>query len=122
MNGFIEYWDTDTFEFPASGRLYNGARLKFTSKFSTDLFKMVERKTFALSLTISPDQEKFCICTKDRRIDIYDVLSAKIIKSIDLSIPKLIEMQNYKPTEEESKSQTFIDLRLHGPDFNKKIV
>lgn len=54
--------------------------------------------------------------TSDKKVDVYQFLSGKIIISTDLGYSALEKLQMKAPEPQG------IDFRLHGPDFDKKMV
>jgi WD40 repeat protein len=60
QSGVIEVWDPVTYDFPSESKL----SFEFIS--DTDLFTLVEKDAFALSLEFSPDRELMSIYSSDR--------------------------------------------------------
>ena len=67
-------------DFPSS------SSLTFKSKFSTDLYILMKRKTYTLSATLSPNENYFSIFTKDKHVHIFKVSSAKAVRTINLGM------------------------------------
>jgi len=89
INGFIEYWDPNTLDIPK-----DSSKVGFKSKFQTDLFDMVNSKTYALSITISPTGKYWSMVTKDRKILLFDFKKAKAIRKLNYNLDNISEMQN----------------------------
>lgn len=66
-------------EAPLSSR--NG--ITFTSKANTDLYSLLRKKNFAISLTISPNGSNFAVYGSDRKIRVFDYRSGKLLKQFD---------------------------------------
>ena len=67
-------------------------------------------------MSLSKSGEYFSIVSQDKKIDVFSFSSAKSLVHIDLSINMLTKMQKIAP------AKGTIDFRLHGPDFDKKII
>ena len=68
--------------------------LKFTHKAKTDLYDLAKFKEIALSLSISPNGELFCIYTNSRKLKIFEFSSGKIKLTINEVYDDYAETQN----------------------------
>ncbi len=66
-------------EAPLSSR--NG--IAFTSKANTDLYSLLRKKNFAISMTISSNGSNFAVYGSDRKIRVFDYKSGKLLKQFD---------------------------------------
>lgn len=55
----------------------------FQSKFETDLYSLLKKKSYAISLAISPNGEHFAVYGSDRKIRLFDFKSGKSIVQYD---------------------------------------
>ncbi|KAK3330247.1 hypothetical protein B0H66DRAFT_52369 [Apodospora peruviana] len=84
--GMIEYWrPSGSFEKPDN---------VFQYKSSTNLFEFKKAKCVPTSLTLSPDGSRFAtVSFPDRKIRIFDFVSAKLLRTYDESLIVMEEMQ-----------------------------
>jgi len=71
----IEVWDPDDFSMPES--------LGFETITETDLFELVEKETWALSMEFSRDGAKLAIYGRDRKLRLFNVYTGKLMKIFD---------------------------------------
>ena len=57
--------------------------ITFTSKANTDLYALLRKKKFAVSMDISPSGTHFVVYGSDRKIRLFDYKSGKLIKQFD---------------------------------------
>ena len=55
--------------------------ITFTSKANTDLYALLRKKKFAVSMDISPSGTHFVVYGSDRKIRLFDYKSGKLINS-----------------------------------------
>eukprot|EP00775_Hariotina_reticulata_P004271 gene4271-4523_t len=84
--GFIEYWSSDDYKFPASA-------VKFTMKMDTDLFALAKAKTVARSLEVSKDGSQFVIFAADGRVRVWRFATGKLRRSYDESLEAAHDLQ-----------------------------
>uniref|UniRef100_A0A915CQU2 peptidylprolyl isomerase n=1 Tax=Ditylenchus dipsaci TaxID=166011 RepID=A0A915CQU2_9BILA len=86
-SGMIEYWSgvKNNFEFPASS-------VGWEYKTDTDLYEFLKLKQLPACLKISPNGQTFAIIASDRRVYVFDLRSAKIVKKLDESLQRYIEL------------------------------
>ncbi|GBN35946.1 Peptidylprolyl isomerase domain and WD repeat-containing protein 1 [Araneus ventricosus] len=89
-NGIIEYWSTlkKDFKFPSC--------VQFDSKLDTDLYELVQHKTYPTDLAFSPKGDQFAMICGDRKIRIFRFLTGKMIRVYDESLQHLSELQQTK--------------------------
>lgn len=63
----IEYWDSDTLEFPTQ-------KVSFQMKSTTDLYDLLKAKTTACSISSSPSGDSFVIMARDKIIRLFGKL------------------------------------------------
>jgi len=80
--GIIEYWDADTYKFPA--REKGVAKFKF--KGETDLFELAKCKTHATTIAVSPDGQSFVVAAKDSQIRVFRFATGKMRRKYDESL------------------------------------
>ncbi|XP_057298776.1 peptidylprolyl isomerase domain and WD repeat-containing protein 1-like [Hydractinia symbiolongicarpus] len=85
--GMIEYWAGQKcdFNFPTN--------LEFEYKTDTDLFDFVANKTYATSLSFSPDGKQFVTASMDRKIRVFRFLTGKKTRVLDENLKTFTEMQ-----------------------------
>eukprot|EP00826_Nyctotherus_ovalis_P053622 TRINITY_DN6993_c0_g2_i1.p2 TRINITY_DN6993_c0_g2~~TRINITY_DN6993_c0_g2_i1.p2 ORF type:complete len:276 (-),score=70.74 TRINITY_DN6993_c0_g2_i1:1661-2488(-) len=71
--GIVEYWDTETFEFPKK-------KLNFEYKLETDFLELAKNKTSILSATISHSGDLMGFYGKDRVVRIYAFRTGKLYR------------------------------------------
>lgn len=90
--GMIEFWSGSkgNFEFPKE-------KLDWDSKFETDLYEFAKMQSYPHCLKIAPDGKTFATYGADRFIRIFDMVTGKIVKTINESL------QNYVDQGKENK-------------------
>lgn len=85
--GMIEYWSgaKNQFKFPKKS-------LFWEYKTDTDLYALLKAKVMPICLKISPDGKIFAIVTNDRCIYIFDLKTATILKRLDETFQKYVEL------------------------------
>jgi len=71
----IEVWDPEDFSMPDN--------LGYETLTETDLFDLVEKKTWALAMEFSRDGSKLAIYGRDRKLRLFNVYSGKLMKVFD---------------------------------------
>lgn len=86
-SGMIEYWSgiKNNFEFPSTS-------VDWEYKTDTDLYEFLKMKQLPRCLEISPDGRTFSIIASDRWIYVFDLATAKIVKRLDESLQRYIEL------------------------------
>ncbi|KAG7377557.1 Peptidylprolyl isomerase domain and WD repeat containing protein 1 [Phytophthora pseudosyringae] len=82
QKGIIEYWDADTYKFPAKER--GVATFKF--KGETDLFELAKCKTHATAIDVSTDGKSFVVSAKDKQIRVFRFATGKMRRKYDESL------------------------------------
>ena len=77
-SGMIEVWDPETYEFPTDKK-----RLQYELITSTDFLELAKAKTFALSIAVSNSGDLIVVYARDRKIRIFNVLTGKLLKTIE---------------------------------------
>ena len=81
----IEYWHgtEQDYNFPST-------ITKFTMKSQTDLYKLLELQTHAVSLQMCDKSGKFALLTSNKKILVYHLLTGKLSRVYDESIKKFV--------------------------------
>ena len=81
----IEYWHgtEQDYKFPST-------ITKFTMKSQTDLYKLLELQTHAVSLQVCDKSGKFALLTNNKKILVYHLLSGKLSRVYDESIKRFV--------------------------------
>lgn len=103
--GVIEYWDAETWQFPAQ-------KLQFQLKTETDLYEFAKLKVQVFSLTISPNGKYFVTLSSDRQVRLFRCKRGKISKQFDESI------EVYQDTQRDPTSK----YRLDDIDFGRRMA
>ena len=88
--GIIEYWSADSFKF--ENQSANGKSL-FKYKTDTDLFTFLQHKCTVLNICISPDGKYFATFSTDRKIRVFNFLTAKLFRVYDESLAVATQLQ-----------------------------
>jgi peptidylprolyl isomerase domain and WD repeat-containing protein 1 len=91
-SGMLEYWMGPKQDY----KIPDKKVVMFDSKLDTDLFELAKKKTYALSLNISPDGKFIAAFGADRKIRIFRFLSGKLYCVIDESLSHHMKLQGEK--------------------------
>ena len=105
-SGIIEYWSTNSLKFEEKSPT---GKSFFKYKTDTDLFTFLQHKCSILSLTLSPDGRYFATFSSDRKIRVFNFLSAKLFRVYDESLAVATQLQ-----QEEQLVQSI--------DFGRKLA
>lgn len=118
-SGMIEYWRPNgDYEKP------DGV---FKYKSSTDLFEFKKAKSLPTCITMSPSGSQFATFSfPDRKVRIFDFVTAKLYRTYDESILTVSDMQQagtalYKLDEVEFGRRLAIERELENPTIQNKI-
>ena len=89
--GMVEYWNGQEkhYAFPKSV-------VKFKFKTDTDLYTLAKEKTYAATLTMSPNGKLFACFCADKRIRVFHFLTGKISRVFNESLETYVELQRSK--------------------------
>jgi peptidylprolyl isomerase domain and WD repeat-containing protein 1 len=83
LKGVLEVWDCSSEAEVGSAPTSTRNGLEYTSKMDTQLYELMRKKTFAVSLAVSPTGQHFCVYGEDHRVRIYHHASGKIVVTYD---------------------------------------
>lgn len=110
----IEVWDPETYEFPSDNK-----RLQYELITSTDFLELAKAKTFALSMSISNSGDLIAVYARDRKIRIFNVVTGKLLKTIEEQTQIYIDYQVSKGTGAAAKADM---LYLEKLDFERRMA
>lgn len=79
VKGFIKYWDTETFKFPAHG-------MQFKSMFQTDLMDCVKAEVTPKSVAVSKAGNRFALACSDLSIRVFEYATGKCLSTFSASM------------------------------------
>ncbi|KAF5291755.1 hypothetical protein FQA39_LY14243 [Lamprigera yunnana] len=85
--GMLEYWSNLKYEFQIP------TNVQFESKLETDLYEFAKTKSVLYDLCFSPDGLRFATIASDRRVRIFNSLTGKIVRILDETLPRFVELQ-----------------------------
>jgi len=83
--------------------------ISFTSKASTDLYSLLRKKNFAVSLAVAPTGCNFAVYGSDRKIRVFDYKSGKLLKQFDERMKVYDELVQRQIEKNSSGSMDNID-------------
>ena len=110
----IEVWDPETYEFPTDHKT-----LKFELLTDTDLFDLAKAKTFALTMVINNSGELIAVYARDRKIRIFNIVTGKLLKTIEEQTQIYIDYQVTKGSGAAAKTDM---LYLEKLDFERRMA
>ena len=109
--GIIEIWDQDSSALPS--------HLLFSSKLKTDLYHLAKNKESALSLSISPNGNLFCIYSSSRTFYVFRYLDGALILSLPEHYKDYQELQNDVKYEDRLERIEFFRRMAIEKDIDK---
>ncbi len=110
----IEVWDPETYEFPTDHK-----NLKYELLTDTDLLDLAKAKTFALTMSINNSGELFAVYARDRKIRIFNIVTGKLLQTIEEQTQIYIDYQVTKGSGAAAKADM---LYLEKLDFERRMA
>lgn len=79
VKGFIKYWDSNTFKFPAQG-------ISFKSLFQTDLMECVKAGTTPKAIAVTKSGNRFAIVCSDLSVRVFEFASGKLLHTFNATM------------------------------------